>query len=698
MSSDEASAQRAFLIEIGTEEMPPTALKPLIDAFEAAVLAGLDAASLGYEQAKAFASPRRLALRVDGLDARQADRAIERKGPPVRVAFDSDGQPTKAALKFAEGCGVAVDALERQSTPKGEWLLYRGVEAGQPCEALVPGIVEAALDGLPIPRRMRWGASEAQFVRPVHWVLALLDDAVVPLSILDTPAGNVTYGHRFMAPEAIAIEQPSQYETALEERGRVIADPVRRRALVLEAVTDSATQLGGTAVYDNALLDEVAALVEWPVAVTGRFDERYLALPPEVLIATLQEHQRYFPVRGADGRLVNAFITVSNIVSRAPDAVRTGNERVVRPRLADAEFFVATDRATPLADRVDALGKVVFEKQLGTLLDKTRRVTELAVHLAAEVDADGDAVQRAATLAKADLVTAMVGEFPKLQGTMGRFYAQHDGEPETVSAAIEEQYLPRQAGGALPASTVGQVLSLADRLDTLTGIFGIGKPPTGTRDPFGLRRAALGVLRIAIEASLNVDLQAALALAAKQLPLDVDREALAAEVYDYVMERLRAYYLDDGASGFTAGMVEAVLARRPARPLDFHRRLEAVAEFSGLDEAESLAAANKRIANILRTATDALAAEADASLCQSDAERSLFDAVDERATTVSPLLAAGRYREALVALAALRTPVDAFFDGVMVMDDDARLRVNRLTLLNRMQQLFLQVADLSRLS
>ncbi|MEL7449197.1 MAG: glycine--tRNA ligase subunit beta, partial [Pseudomonadota bacterium] len=621
----------------------------------------------------------------------------KRKGPPVRIAFDAEGNATKAALKFAEGVGADVSALERQQTPKGEWLVYRGVEAGQPCEKLLPGIVDRALEGLPIPRRMRWGASDAQFVRPVHWVLALLDNDVVPLNVMNTPAGNVTYGHRFMAPAAIGVQHPGEYESLLEERGRVIADHQRRKAMVLQAVTEGAAALGGTAVYDEALLDEVAALVEWPVAVTGRFEDTYLKLPPEVLVATLQEHQRYFPVRDGNGQLIGAFITVSNLVSKDPEQVRSGNERVVRPRLADAAFFYADDQATSLGDRVQSLEKVVFQKQLGSLLDKTRRVAELAEAIAPAAGADVEQAKRAAMLSKADLVTAMVGEFPKLQGTMGRYYATLDGEAPAVASALEEQYQPRHAGAALPAGEVGRVVSLADKLDTIVGIFGIGKPPSGTRDPFGLRRAALGVLRIIIEQEVDVDLPALIDRAIGLLPLSTDAGALGEDVYDYMMERLRAYYLDDESLGFTPGMFDAVLARRPARPLDFHHRMEAVREFSALEQAESLAAANKRIANILRTAKDSLAEAPDASLCALEAEQALLNAVGEQEASVKPLLASGEYREALVQLAALRQPVDAFFDDVMVMDEDAALRVNRLTLLNQLRQLFLHVADLSRL-
>ena len=691
------SAKRDFLVEIGTEELPPKSLLTLAKAFADGIEKGLDAAGLQHGAVERFATPRRLAVRVRRLVEQQPDRAVERRGPPVKAAFDAQGAPTQAALAFARGCGIEVAALERLETPKGVWLVHRGTETGAQTLGLLPGIVQASLDALPIARRMRWGAGEAEFVRPVHWVLMLFGREEVPCEILGVPAGSVTYGHRFMAPKALRIATPASYLTTLHRRGRVVADLHERRESIRQGVAATAARLDGEAVIDESLLDEVTALVEWPVPLAGRFDAQFLDLPPEVPIATMQDHQRYFPVRDAQGRLMPWFVTVSNIESADPSQVIAGNERVVRPRLTDAAFFWSSDRKHRLDSHCEALKRVTFQTQLGSLHDKAERVRALSKSIATAVGGDAALADRAAQLSKCDLLTAMVGEFPELQGLMGRYYAQHDGEPAEVCEALQEQYLPRFAGDTLPATRTGMAVAIADKLDTITGIFATGQKPTGTRDPFGLRRAALGLLRIAVERKLDLDLQALIAQALAALPFAAPENA-AREVYDYVFERLRAYYLD-GEAGFTitTEMFDAVLATRPASPLDFDLRLRALSGFLQLPDAPSLAAANKRIANILRKSSEPIRGTVDENLLRDPAEQILSEQVDAVARIVEPKFAARQYTEALQTLAVLRKAVDDFFDSVLVMAEDPALRANRLALLRRLQSLFMHAADLSRL-
>jgi glycyl-tRNA synthetase beta chain len=718
-----SSEKRDFLVEIGTEELPPKALRLLEQAFAGDLASGLVKAGLKHGELKSFATPRRLAVLIRRLAAHQPDQKIERRGPPLNAAFDADGLPTRAAQAFAASCKTSVEELQRREEGKGTFLYYVGIKPGAPAVELLPGLVQSALDALPIPRRMRWGAGEAQFVRPVHWVAMLYGKEVVPATLLDTPSGNETRGHRFHAPKPLRLSSPSVYERALRERGYVVADFEARRSLVRERVAALAAGLGGRAMTSEALLDEVTALVEWPVPLSGRFEERFLSLPREVLISTLEDHQRYFPVEDADGRLLPRFIAVANIESRDPVKVVEGNERVVRPRLADAAFFWDQDRKTPLVARAEALAKVTFQAKLGSLGDKARRVGSLASGVAEARGQSAPRAQRAAELCKCDLLTAMVGEFPELQGIMGTYYALADGEDREIATAIREHYQPRGAGDELPVTDIGTTLALADKLDTLAGIFAIGEKPTGTKDPFGLRRAAIGVIRIAIEKRLDLDftrlLHRAVALvradigksaaaAAKPAPA-IATESVAAEVYDYVLERLRAYYLEsaEGASGagttaapaaaITTEMFDAVLATRPTSPLDFDARLKALSTFLTLPEAASLTAANKRVANILRKAGESAPPDVDAAALQAPAERALFEAVRERRDGVSAATARKDYASSLSLLAQLRPVVDAFFDQVMVMDEDPKLRANRLALLAQMRELFAGVADLSRL-
>jgi glycyl-tRNA synthetase beta chain len=706
------STSRDFLVEIGTEELPPKSLTALAAAFAEGIEKGVVDAGLKRGAVERFATPRRLAVRVRRLAERQPDRAVERRGPPVRAAFDAQGTPTQAALAFAKGCGVEVSALERLETPKGEWLVHRATEAGATTESLLPGIVQAALEALPIARRMRWGAGDAQFVRPVHWIVMLFGREVVPCELLGIASSNVSYGHRFMAPKPLRIGSPSAYVTTLHKRGKVIADISERREVIRQGVIAEAARIGGVAVIADELLDEVTALVEWPVPLAGRFDERFLELPPEVPIATMQDHQRYFPVRGPSGALVPWFIAVANIESADPQQVIAGNERVVRPRLSDAAFFWTTDRQHRLDSHCGALKRVTFQTQLGSLFDKTERVRALARTIADSTGGNSPLADRAAQLAKCDLITTMVGEFPELQGLMGSYYARHDGEHPEVSEAIREQYLPRFAGDALPATRTGVAVAIADKLDTIAGIFATGQRPTGTRDPFGLRRAALGLLRTSIEQRLDLDLRQLIDQAIDAAHADmarvastqektfrvVDRHKLGEDVYDYIIERLRAYYVEGGA-GFdvTPEMFDAVLATRPASPLDFDARLRALVEFLQLPEAQALAAANKRIANILRKASEPVGERFDPERLIDPAEQVLGEQVEAIARQVEPGFAARRYTEALKSLAVLRGAVDSFFDSVMVMTEDPALRANRLALLKRMQGLFMRTADLSRL-
>ena len=686
-----------FLVEIGTEELPPKALRSLMDAFGDALLRGIDDARLAHGEFASFASPRRLAVLVRSLAGQQEDRKTEQKGPPVRIAFDGDGKPLPAAAAFAERCGVAVSELGRSRTDKGEWLSFESTEKGKTVAELLPGLIESALNGLPIPRRMRWGAGEAEFVRPVHWVVLLHGDRVIKTRIMGIEAGNLSHGHRFHSPGPIKIATPDVYLKTLAKDGYVIADFERRLEMIRDGVKAIAAKAGGHVVAGASLYDEVAALVEWPVPLLGRFDAKFLELPREVVVSTLTGHQRYFPVADKDGKLLPKFITVANLDSKDPDQVRDGNERVIRPRLADAAFFWSGDRQKSLAARRDSLRDVVYQQGLGSLADKSERVASIAKWLATTLGVDADGVVRAAQLSKCDLLTGVVGEFPELQGTMGRYYAAADGESEDVATAIGEQYLPRFAGDELPRSPAGQLLAVADKLDTLAGVFALGKKPSGNRDPFGLRRAALGVVRILIEAGVDIDLKALIAAAAKLQPKGkLDIQALDDELYAFVSDRLRPYF-QDRDPGLSAETFEAVMVRQPPSLLDFDRRLAAVQTFARLEQAASLAAANKRIANILRQANDPAGLKVNKKLLQDDAEVALFKSLQAAREKLDPLLAVRRYADALNELAGLRDPVDRFFDEVMVMADDAAVKDNRLALLGELRALFLQIADISRL-
>ncbi|PID48424.1 MAG: glycine--tRNA ligase subunit beta [Proteobacteria bacterium] len=680
-----------LLVEIGTEELPPKALKSLSEAFTAGIVAGFEEAGLPAQQVQAYAAPRRLAVWLQNIPAQQPTQTLEKRGPAVKVAFDADGKPSKAAQAFAKSCGVEVAELDRLETDKGAWLLFRQQQAGQNTAALFPTIVDQSLAKLPIPKRMRWGTGTAEFVRPVHWMVMLANEAVIEAELLSIKTGRESRGHRFHAPEPISIQSPAHYAGQLRA-AYVQPDFASRREMIRERVTQVAKELGGKAIMPETLLEEVAALVEWPVAIAGRFEEKFLDVPQEALIHTMQGDQKYFGLTDANGKLMPHFITISNIESKDPAKVSEGNERVIRPRFSDAAFFWEQDKKTSLAQRRDKLKNVVFQQQLGSLYDKSERVAQLARYIAQQLQADEALAVRAATLGKCDLISNMVFEFTDLQGTMGRYYAEHDGEATEVAQALEEQYLPRQAGDALPSTVTGRILALSERLDTIAGIFAIGQKPTGTKDPFGLRRAALGVLRILIEQNLPLDLADLLDQATHHLSSTLGQKPDMQQALDYILERLRAYYQEQGIH---VELVEAVAALKPSQPLDFDRRVKAVATFRQLPEADSLAAANKRISNILKKVDGSIPACVDSHLLQEAAEHDLHAAVEAQQAIVEPLYAAGNYEQALQSLASLREPVDRFFDEVMVMTEDKALKNNRLALLNQLRDLFLRVADLS---
>jgi glycyl-tRNA synthetase beta chain len=684
---------RDLLFELRTEELPPRTLPALSQALTEGIAKGIDGAGVSHGKVHGFATPRRLAVWIENLSENQPDRQVERRGPPLANSFDAQGAPTQAATAFAKSCGVAVGELTRLTTDKGAWLQFRGTERGAATTALLGDILTKAIVALPIAKRMRWGAHSAEFVRPVHSVVLLYGDEVVPLEVLGLAAGRVTSGHRFHSPKPMTLKNAKGYESKLL-RARVVVDFAKRRELIRTGVTAAAAAAGEGfgALIDDALLDEVTALVEWPVPLAGQFEQRFLSLPREVVIATVQDHQRYFAVQGPDGNLSGWFITVSNIESRDPSKVREGNERVVRPRLSDAAFFWEQDRKIPLREHAAKLGGMTFQAKLGSYADKTARVTTLAELIGSRIAAGSD-VKQAAELSKADLMTAMVGEFPELQGTMGRYYAEAEGLPREVALALEEHYRPRYAGDALPATRTGQAVALADKIDTLVGIFAIEQRPTGAKDPFGLRRAALGVLRILLEAGLDLDLVELLAAAAAAQP--VQRAAVADEVYDFIAERLRGMLLEQ--PGTTPEMLDAVLSNRPRSPLDALTRLAALKQFLLLPDAGVLAAINKRIANILKKTQVRDDMIVDPEGLTEDAERGLHQALLSLRSPVLEASSQRRYADSLHALVGLRAPVNDFFDRVMVMDENASKRNNRLALLRDVQVLLGGVADLSRL-
>ena len=680
-----------FLVEIGTEELPPKALKTLATSFADNVEAELNQAGLSFDKIEWFAAPRRLAVKVLNLATQQPSEEIEKRGPAVSAAFDVEGKPTKAAEGWARGCGITVEQAERIATDKGEWLVHRAKIEGQPTKNLLNDIVANALAKLPIPKPMRWADKTVQFIRPVHTVTMLLGDELIEGEILGVASARTIRGHRFLGEKEFEIQHADQYPQLLREKGSVVADFNERKAEILAKSQAKATALGGVADIEESLLEEVTSLVEYPNVLAAKFEERFLAVPAEALVYTMKGDQKYFPIYDKDGKLLPHFIFVSNINPEDPTAIIEGNEKVVRPRLTDAEFFFKTDLKQKLVDRLPRLETVLFQQQLGTLKDKTDRIEQLAGEIAKQIGADEAKAKRAGLLSKCDLMTNMVFEFTDTQGVMGMHYARHDGEDEEVAVALNEQYMPRFAGDELPKSLVASAVALADKFDTLTGIFGIGQAPKGSADPFALRRAALGALRIIVEKNLPLDLEDLVKKSTALFGDKLTNQNVVADVVDFMLGRFRAWYQDEGIA---VDVIQAVLARRPTRPADFDARVRAVSHFRTLDSAEALAAANKRVSNILAKA-DAAIGEINLTACVEPAEKALAEAVLALRTEVQPLIAQGDYTAVLDKLANLRAPVDCFFDNVMVNAEDPALRQNRLAILNTLQGLFLQVADIS---
>ncbi|MGY5798224.1 glycine--tRNA ligase subunit beta [Rheinheimera faecalis] len=677
-----------FFVEIGTEELPPKALKTLATAFADNITEELAKQNLSHGEVSWYAAPRRLAVRVNQLALQQQDKVVEKRGPALAAAFDADGQPTKAAAAWAASNGITADQAERLETDKGAWLIHKALIKGESTVSLLPAVISTALAKLPIAKPMRWGNSTAEFIRPVHTVILLLGDDVVPATILGKESGRVSYGHRFHAPALVEIKNADAYLSTLEQ-SYVIADFAKRKAIIAENVAAQAKALNGVALMDDALLEEVASLVEWPVVLVGSFEERFLQVPAEPLISTMKDNQKYFPLVDNNGKLLNKFIFVANIASKDPSQIISGNEKVVRPRLSDAQFFFVTDAKTKLVDRLPALSTVLFQQKLGTLLEKSERIAKVAAFIAGKIGADVQHAERAGLLSKTDLMTNMVGEFPEVQGVMGMHYARLDGEAEAVAIALNEQYKPRFSGDSLPSQLEACAVAIADKMDSLVGIFGIGQAPKGDKDPFALRRAAIGALRIMVEKQLPLDLLELIEFSKTTFADKLTQASVSEEVLDFMLGRFRAWYEGEG---FGVDVIQAVLARRPTNPADFDRRVKAVAEFRKLDAALALAAANKRVANILAKVTEAIPASINSALLSEEAEQALYKAiVAEQAyqATVSS------YAEGLSHLAAMRDVVDQFFDKVMVNADDAAVRLNRQALLQQLRELFLRVADIS---
>ncbi len=687
------------LIEIHTEELPPKSLLTLAETFAAQTALRLKKADLSFESILFFASPQRLALLICKLAATQPAQIIERKGPALAAAFTADGKPSHASLGFARSCGVNVDELSTLKNEQGEWLMFRQTVAGKTVDELMPHLIETVLTTLPIAKRMRWSDQEISFIRPIHSIILLYGKRIISGAILGFTPGRQTHGHRFHAPDVISIPHANQYAALLKEKGHCLVDFATRRATIVEQANallkkNLATD-ANVLISSQDFLDEVTGLVEWPHALLGHFDAAFLDLPAEVLISAMQDHQRYFPIINDEKKLLPHFITISNIDSKDCKRVIHGNERVLRARLADAAFFYATDKKMRLIERVERLKDIIFQEKLGTLYDKALRVSELAAFIATTMGASTQQAKRAGLLGKTDLTTHMVMEFPELQGVMGDYYAKQDQEEDAVALAIKEQYLPRFAGDQLPTSDIGCALAIADRLDSLIGAFGTGQQPTGDKDPYGLRRAALGVLRILIEKKINLDLNNVLeqALATYQTPLS-NPETLTQLEY-FMQERLRAWYQDQGIS---ADVFAAVAALHITNPLDNDARIKAVQTFKQLPEAEALSNANKRVSNILAKQTTNLDNKAiDPHYFEQEAEAKLAEALTTKCKVVDRLYQTGNYAEVLLQLAELRQPIDDFFDNVMVMTDDVPRRENRLRLLSQLRALFLQVADIALL-
>tara|TARA_B110001469_G_scaffold127851_1_gene151164 strand:+ start:4409 stop:6475 length:2067 start_codon:yes stop_codon:yes gene_type:complete len=680
-----------LLIELGTEELPPKALKKLAVTFLEQIKWQLDSAELAYEEIKWFATPRRMAVVVSQLVGRQADKIIDKRGPAVNVAFDVDGNASKAAIGWARSNGIEIGQAERLKTDKGEWLLHRATQAGKSVEDLIPEIVNTALTKLPIPKPMRWGSAKTQFIRPVHTLTLLYGSKVIIGETLGVFSDNKITGHRFHHNGLVTINHANDYEASLK-KAFVIADYDERQQLIFEQINKAAASINGKALIDTELLEEVTGLVEWPVTLVGSFDKSFLDIPAEPLIYSMKDHQKYFPVLGEDGQLINKFIFVANIESKDPKQVVFGNEKVIRPRLADAEFFFNTDKKHTLESRLMKLESVLFQKQLGSLKEKSERIAQLSEFIAVELNENKDDAYRAGLLSKTDLLTDMVLEFPQVQGTMGKYYARNDGESEAIAQALEDQYRPRYAGDDLPDGQIGCAVAIADKVDSLVGIFGINQAPKGDKDPFALRRAAIGLIRIIIEKDLNLDIAILVNESIKLFSDKLINKNTAENVIDFVMGRFRAYYQE---KKFNIDVIQAVLAKKPTAPLDFDKRIKAVSYFRDLVEAEALAAANKRVGNILAKFDGELYEIFNDELAEEGAESLLATVYSDINNTIIPLLAEQDYQAALTELAKLKAPIDNFFDNVMVMSDDEAVKINRLTLLNQIRNSFLAIADIS---
>lgn len=688
-----------LLIEVGTEELPPKSLRNLAESFLANFTDELTKADLPFDSALWYAAPRRLAINIIGLAQAQADKVVEKRGPAVSSAFDADGNPTKAAQGWARGNGITVDQAERLVTDKGEWLVHQAKIVGVDTKSLITDMAQRALDKLPIPKPMRWGSNKTQFIRPVHTVTMLLGSELVEGELLGIKSDRVIRGHRFMGQASFELDHADNYLTALKEQGKVLADYHLRKSIIKADSETAAAKIGGVADIQEDLLEEVASLVEWPIVLTAHFEEKFLAVPSEALVYTMKGDQKYFPVFDNTGKLLPNFIFVTNIESKDPQQIIAGNEKVVRPRLADAEFFFNTDKKHTLESRLTSLETVVFQKQLGTLKARVERISELAGFIATELNSQGvntnsaDA-SRAGLLSKTDLMTNMVMEFTDTQGTMGMHYARLDGETDAVAIALEEQYKPKFSGDTVPTASVSCAVALAEKLDTLVGIFGIGQAPKGAADPFALRRAAIGILRIIVENNLPLDLVDLIAKAQALHGENVSNASTAEDVLEFLMARFRSWYQD---KGIQVDVILAVLARRPTRPADFDSRVKAVSHFRGLEASTALAAANKRVSNILAKVEGELPANINQALLTETAEKALADKLAQLQPQLAPLFANADYQQALTLLADLRESVDLFFEDVMVMADDEALKNNRLALLTNLREQFLHVADISLL-
>lgn len=683
--------KETLLIELGTEELPPKALQKLAKTFYQQITEQLTQAELSYEAATWFASPRRLAVQVTQLIEKQSDKEIEKRGPATNVAFDDDGNPSKAALGWAKSNGITIDQAQRLKTDKGEWLLHKALQSGKTIEELVPEIVNKAIAKLPIPKPMRWGSSRTQFIRPIHTLTLMFGDNIIQGEALGIQSNNVLQGHRFHHEGLVSLNHANDYVAALKQ-AYVVADYQERKQLIINQIKNVEQELNAVALIDEALLEEVTSIVEWPVTLVGSFDEEFLDVPPEPLIYSMKDHQKYFPVEDKQGKLLNKFIFVTNIESKDANQVIFGNEKVIRPRLADAEFFFKTDKKQTLESRLASLESVLFQKQLGTLKAKSERIASLSGFIAEQINESSEVAHRAGLLSKTDLMTEMVLEFPQVQGTMGKYYAQYDGEDAQVAQALEDQYRPRYSGDSIPEGFIGCAVAIADKIDSLVGIFGINQPPKGDKDPFALRRAAIGMIRIIIEKQLDLDIRDLVTRSVSLYGEVLTNDNTTQQVLDFVLGRFKAHYQEQNIS---VDVIQAVLANAPTAPLDFDKRVLAVNHFKSLEAAQTLAAANKRVGNILAKFDGKLSVTFNTTLATDENEIELANTFAQVKEKVEPLMLVKDYQQAFTELANIKQPIDNFFDSVMVMADDEQIKVNRLTLLNEIRNNFLAIADIS---